>query len=66
MNTDTAKKDYPLFRNNEILDMTDSDLQYNINEFQSYIRRERRLGRDTKDAEVECAYLIHERDLRNR
>lgn len=66
MNTDTVKSSYPLFKNQEILEMNDSDLQYNINEFQSYIRRERRAGRDTKDAEVECAYLIHERDLRNR
>lgn len=66
MNTDTAKSSYPLFKNQEILEMNDSDLQYNINEFQSYIRRERRAGRDAKDAEVECAYLIHERDLRNR
>jgi hypothetical protein len=64
--TKKSTANYPLFTNNEILDLSDSDLQYNINEFQTYIRREKRLGRSTKDAEVECAYLMNERDLRNQ
>lgn len=56
---------YPLFSNNQILEMSDSDLQYNINEFQSLIRREKRKGLNTKDAEIECSYLLNERDLRS-
>jgi len=60
-----SNNSYPLFSNNEILDLSDSDLQYNINEFQNYIRREKRQGRSTKDAEIECSYLMNERDLRN-
>ena len=57
---------YPLFKNQDVLDMSDNDLMYNINEFQSYIKRERRSGADVRDAEEECAYLLNERDLRNR
>jgi hypothetical protein len=57
---------FPLFSNSKILSMSDQELQNNISEFQSYIRRERRAGRDTRDAEIECAYLLQEKDERNR
>jgi len=56
---------YPLFTNQQIFEMSDNELYRNISDFQNYIRRERKSGRDTKDAEVECAYLLKERDDRN-
>lgn len=67
-NVNSASRDqnFPLFSNDRILSMTDQELQTNINEFQAYIRRERRSGRDTKDAEIECAYLLQEKDERTK
>ena len=65
-NSSMGGQNFPLFSNSKILSMSDQELQNNINEFQSYIRRERRAGRDTKDAEIECAYLLQEKDERNR
>ena len=61
-----GRRDFPLFSNNQILEMSDYELNNTINEFQSYIRRERKAQRDTYEAECECAYLLNERDERNR
>ena len=58
--------EFPRFSNGQVLEMSDYDLNGNISDFQAYIRRERKAGRDTYEAECECAYLINERDLRNR
>lgn len=57
---------FPNFTNGQILEMTDYELQQAINDFQSFIKRERKHGRDTKDAEIECAYLLQERDERTK
>lgn len=57
---------FPRFSNRQILEMSDYELQETINNFQSYIKRERKQNRDTKEAEVECAYLLQERDERTR
>ena len=62
----TSTRNFPLFSNRQIFEMSDYELQETINNFQSYIRRERKLNRDTKEAEIECAYLMQERDERTR
>lgn len=61
-----VNNDFPRFSPNQILEMSEQELNNTINEFQSYIRRERKSNRDTYEAECECAYLINERDERNR
>jgi hypothetical protein len=58
-------QNFPTFSNRKIREMTDHELQETINKFMSYIRQERKHGRDTRDAEIECAYLLQERDERN-
>lgn len=65
-NNSSNNRNFPLFSSSKISSMSDQELQNNINEFQSYIRRERRAGKDTKDAEIECAYLMQEKDERTR
>lgn len=60
-----SANDFPSFSNRKIREMTDHELQETINKFMSYIRQERKVGKDTKNAEVECAYLLQERDERN-
>lgn len=57
--------DFPTFSNRRIREMSDQELQETINKFMSYIRYERKQGKDTKSAEIECAYLLQERDERN-
>ena len=61
-----VNNDFPRFSPSQILEMSEHELNNTINEFQSYIRRERKSNRDTYEAECECAYLINERDERNR
>ena len=61
-----SNNSFPRFSNRQILEMSDYDLQETINNFQSFIRRERKQNRDTKEAEVECAYLLQEKDERTR
>lgn len=58
-------RNFPLFTNQQIFEMSDGELHRNISDFQAFIRRERKMNRDTKEAEVECAYLLRERDERN-
>ena len=58
--------EFPLFSNGKILSMSDQELQNNISDFQAYIRNLRRSGKDSKDAEIECAYLMQEKDERSR
>lgn len=57
---------FPTFTNSQILEMSDHELQQTINDFQTFIKRERKQGRDTKEAEIECAYLLQERDERTK
>ena len=59
-------RQFPKFSNDELLEMSDFTLNNSIGDFQSYIRRERKIGHNTMDAECECAYLLNERDNRNR
>ena len=59
-------RQFPKFSNDELLEMPDFALNNSICDFQSYIRQERKNGRSTIDAECECAYLLNERDNRNR
>lgn len=66
MSNHSGNMGFPRFSNRQILEMSDYELQETINNFQSYIKRERKQNRDTKDAEVECAYLLQERDERTR
>lgn len=61
-----VRRDFPRFSNGQIMEMNDYELNNTINEFQSYIRRERKANRNTIEAECECAYLLNERDERNR
>ena len=61
-----AVQDFPQFKNEQLLELSDYELNGLINDFQSYIRKERKAGHNTIDAECECAYLINERDERNR
>ena len=66
MSASTASaNDFPTFSNRRIREMSDHELQETINKFMSYIRHERKVGKDTKSAEIECAYLLQERDERN-
>ena len=65
-NVKQGRGDFPRFSNGQILEMSDYDLNSTINEFQSYIRRERKANRNTYDAECECAYLMNEREERSR
>jgi len=64
--TQHSRKDFPRFSNLQILEMSDYELNNHISDFQSYIRRERKFQRNTYEAECECAYLLNERDERNR
>lgn len=65
-NVQQNRKDFPRFSNSRIMEMSDYELNNTIADFQSYIRRERKAQRDTYEAECECAYLLNERDERNR
>ena len=65
-NVKQSRGDFPRFSNSQIMEMSDYELNNTINEFQSYIRRERKAQRNTYEAECECAYLLNERDERNR
>jgi hypothetical protein len=65
-NTQQNRRDFPRFSNSQIMEMSDYELNNTINEFQAYIRRERKANRNTVEAECECAYLLNERDERNR
>lgn len=65
-NVQHGRRDFPRFTNSQLLEMSDYELNSNINEFQAYIRRERKAQRNTYEAECECAYLLNERDERNR
>jgi hypothetical protein len=66
INSRQVNNNFPNFSSSQILEMSEHELNSTINEFQSYIRRERKSNRDTYEAECECAYLINERDERNR
>jgi len=57
---------FPTFTNRQIVEMSDYELTNLIGEFQGYIRRERKQNHDTKEAECEVAYLLQEREERNR
>lgn len=61
-----VRREFPRFSNSQIQEMSDYDLNATINDFQSFIRRERKAQRNTYEAECECAYLLNERDERNR
>lgn len=65
-NYSNSNMNFPKFSNRQILEMSDYELQETINNFQSFIKKERKQNRDTKDAEVECAYLLQEKDERTR
>lgn len=65
-NVQQNRHNFPHFSRNQIEEMSDYDLNLNINEFQSYIRRERKARHNTYEAECECAYLLNERDERNQ
>ena len=65
-NVKQPRNDFPRFSNSQVMEMSDYELNNTINEFQSYIRRERKAQRNTYEAECECAYLLNERDERNR
>ena len=65
-NVQQNRRDFPRFSNSQLMEMSDYELNNTITEFQSYIRRERKAQRNTYEAECECAYLLNERDERNR
>lgn len=65
-NTKQSRNEFPRFSNGQVMEMSDFELNNTIGDFQSYIRRERKAGRNTYEAECECAYLLNERDERNR
>ena len=65
-NVQQNRRDFPRFSNSQLMEMSDYELNNTIAEFQSYIRRERKSQRNTYEAECECAYLLNERDERNR
>lgn len=65
-NVKQNRNEFPRFSNSQVMEMSDFELNSTINEFQSYIRRERKAQRNTYEAECECAYLLNERDERNR
>lgn len=64
-NLQQVRRDFPRFSSHQILEMSDYELNNMINEFQVYIKRERKAQRNTFEAECECAYLLNERDERN-
>jgi len=65
-NAKQPRNEFPRFSNSQVMEMSDFELNNTISDFQSYIRRERKAQRNTYDAECECAYLLNERDERNR
>ena len=54
------------FNRDDIVEMSNDELQKNIIKFKRIIREARTMGQDTGRLEVEYCYLDHERQMRQK